>query len=185
MFYSCELLEHHVKMSTEGFGTVYCFLKQIVTNSASEFVFIHIQSKQSVLSSFIPKDCYAERVSDPLFSQWSHLHEKGPLKYCSVSSSLTFPEDWIKGVVPLWSTGFCQVFNLAEAVEGLLLYPPGPVALAYSVPSLSWQQCQLHRSPCRPRMSYNCLSLAHVDQARHNVCYQQDIVSFCGSSLSL
>lgn len=44
IFYSCELLEHHVKMSTEGFGTANCFLKQIVTNSASEFVFIHIQT---------------------------------------------------------------------------------------------------------------------------------------------
>lgn len=43
MFYSCELLEHHVKMSAEGFETADCFLKQIVTNSAPEFVFIHIQ----------------------------------------------------------------------------------------------------------------------------------------------
>lgn len=47
MFYSCELLDLHIKVSTEGFGTLHCFLKQIVTNAASEFGFIVFQIGRS------------------------------------------------------------------------------------------------------------------------------------------
>lgn len=182
MLYSCELLEHHVKMSTEGFGTAYCFLKQIVTNLASEFVFIHIQiGSQYSLFFFFFYLTAEERETKPLFSQWSHLHEKVPLKYCSISSFHTLSEDWIKGVALYWYTGCCQVFNLAAAVEGLISYPPGPVSLAYSLPSLSWQQCQLHWSPCRPLMSFIHVPWdrqINIVQATHILCYQQDTVSF-------
>lgn len=90
-------------------------------------------SKKTVSSLlFFLINCSADRESIRLLSEWSHLHKKGSLIYFSISSFHLIPEDWIKGVVPCWCTGFCQVFNLAAVVEGLISYPPGPVALAYS-----------------------------------------------------
>lgn len=77
-----------------------------------------------------------------------------------VAASFQFSSDGRINIVPSWSCCFG-------------LFPP----------SLSWQQRALHRPPCRSYMSHTCLSPAHVFQARHNVCYQQDIVSFWGSSL--
>lgn len=171
-----------LKCPQRGFGTAYSFLKQIVTNSASEFVFIHIQTGSQHSPFFFSSTATHKEDPNLCFHSDHTFIKRVPLIYCSVPSCHPLPEDWIKGVVLYWCTACCQVFNLAAAVEGLISYPPGPVALAYSLLSLSWQQRQLHRSPCRPHMSHNCLSAAHVFQARHNVCYQQDIVSLYDSS---
>lgn len=48
-----------------GFALLYCFLKQIATNSASEFVFIHIQTGSHLYLFF----SWAGRESKPLFSR--------------------------------------------------------------------------------------------------------------------
>lgn len=70
MFYSCELLDLHIKVSVEGFGTLHCFLKQIVTNTASEFGFIVFQIGSRYSPFFI--SYYADRELEPLCFQLSH-----------------------------------------------------------------------------------------------------------------
>lgn len=61
------------------------------------------------------------------------------------------------------------------------MYPPGPVALAFSPPFSLLATVSAAPFPLQTsHVPQLCLPVA---QARHNVCYQQDIVSFYDSSL--
>lgn len=175
MLYSCELLDHHVKMSTEGFGTTHCFLKQIVTKPLN---LSSSTSKQAVstLSLFFPPTAAQKKDPGLCFHSDHPVIKKGPIKYYSVSSFRGLN----MGVVLYWCTGGCQVFNLAAAVKGLISSPPGPVDLAYSL-SFSPGNGVGCTAPPADLTCPTIVSPRHMLFRLHNVFYQQDVVSFLSS----
>lgn len=155
MFYSCELLEQHVKMSTEGFWNTVAFPE---TNCYKFSLWICLYphpNRHSLPSFFSSPLCWIRAsVFTVITPSWKGSSK---IKY----SFHILPEDWTKGVVLYWCAGRCQVFNLAAAVEGLISHPPGPVAGVYFLPSLL-ATTSTALFLCTPRMFLNGLSHRHI-----------------------
>lgn len=161
MLYSCELLDHHVKMSTEGFGTTHCFLKQIVTKPLNLSSSTSKQAVSTLSLSFFSPNCCAEKGSRPLFSQWSPRHKKGSYKILQC----IFFQRIEHGCSSILMYRRLPSFQFSSSSEGINIVPSWSCGFGLFPLFLSWQRRRLHRSSCRPHMSHDCLSQAHVVQA--------------------
>lgn len=183
MVYSCELLEHHVKMSTEGFGTVYCFPETNCykfslwiclyphPNRQSVllffFFFLQLLRGKRILTSVLTVITPSWKGSTIIllrifFSHSSRGLNKGCnaiLMYRLLPSFQFSSSSGRINIVPSWSCGFG-------------LFPPFSLLATVSAAPFPLQTSHV------PQLSLP------VAQARHNVCYQQDIVSFYDSSLT-